>query len=84
MMYFQGVLFNGDDEYRWNDLDCLEVIVEHDSHRSRITSLPSRFNATCSCNLIGLFLQLYLLLVRLVRLAAYRCNFQLLLFKLGV
>ena len=84
MMYFQGVLFHRDDKYRWNGLDCSKVTVERDSHRSQITSLPSRFNATCSCNLSCLLLQLCLLLVRLVRLVAFRCDFELLLFELGV
>ena len=84
MMYFQGVLFYGDDEYQWNDLDCSEISVECDSHRSRITLLPSRFSAMCSCNLPSLLLQPCLLLVRLVRLVAFRCDFELLLFTLGV
>jgi len=84
MMYFQGVLFYGDDKYRWNSLDCSEVTIERDSHGSRITSLPSRFIAICSYNLFGLLLQLFLLLVRLVILVAFRCDFGLLLFELGV
>jgi len=84
MMYFQGTLFHRDNKYRWNDLDYSEVTVERDSRRSRITSLPSRYNATCSCNLPGLLLQLCLLLVCLVKLVAFRCDFELLLFDLGV
>ena len=79
MMYFQGFLFHGDDKYRWNNLDYLEVIVECDSRRSQITLLDSRFNATCSCNLPCLLLQHCLLLVRLIRLVAFRCDFELLL-----
>jgi len=84
MVYFQGVLFHGNDEYRWNDLDCSEVTVERDSRRSRITFLPSIFNDMCSCNLLILFLQVCLLLVHLVRLVASKCDFGLLLFDLGV
>ena len=83
-MYFRGFLFHGDDKYRWNGLDCSEITVERDSRRSRITSLPNRFNATCSCNLSGLLLQLCLLPVCLVRLVALKCDFELLLFELRV
>jgi len=78
------VLTGWDDKYQWNDLDYSEVTVERDSCRSQITSLASRFNATCSCNLSDLLLQLCLLLIRLVRIVASRCDFKLLLFKLGV
>ena len=83
-MYFPEILFYGDDKYQWNDLDCSEVTVERDSRRSRITLLPSIFSTTCSCNLPDLLMQLCLLLVRLVRLVAFRCNFELLLFEIGV
>ena len=83
-MYFQGVLFYGDDKYWWNGLDYSKVTVECYSHRSRITLLPSRFNASCSYNLFGSLLQLCLVLIHLVTLVTFRCDFELLLFEVEV
>ena len=81
MMYFQGVLFHGNDKYRWNGLVVQKVTVKRDNRGSQITSLPSRFNATCSCNLSVLLLQICLLLVHLVRQVASRSDFEQLLFE---